>query len=447
MDLREVSALIVKGGVALGADEVAALTAHGTSRQVRFANNEITVTQTWDEVEAAMLVKKDRRVLTASITDVSREGIEKALRDLLAMTRVVRPHGSYAPLPEGPFRYRTIPGLYDDGIAELGERATDYVEAAINAALESGGERAAGTLLAVDSDSCLATSRGVEGARRKTAVNMVVRCLADGEASGMGVACGTTLRGFDPEEAGREAGRLAGMSRSPVSARPGRYEVVLGRPASAVIFDVVAGMASAFHVDSGESCLAERLGERVASEELSLWDDPGAPGGLGSTPFDDEGRPTRRTEIIQEGTLRSYLHNSLTAEKHGTESTANAGWIAPHAWNLVVAGGRLTDEELMEGVREGLYVNNVTYLRFQDYRRGDFSAIARDGVFRIENGEITRAVRGLRLSDNVLRMLRNTTGLSKEVVQVSHWWMEWGTPSVKTPLIRVRGTGFTVPTK
>jgi PmbA protein len=447
MKFQEISPFIVNGGLRLGADEIAAIVTHSTSRQVRFANNEVTVTKTWDEIRAGILLKKDRRVLTASISELSTEGIQKALKDLISMVNFMAPHKNYASLPQGPFKYPTIPGLYDDRIPKLQEKSVDYVESAINSALDGGGKRVAGTLQTTDSESSLTTSGNIEETQKKTTIKMVARCLSNGESSGMGVTCGTTLDDFNPEEAGREAGRLARMSKGLKPGRSGRYDIILSRIASAGLFDIIGGMSSAFYVDSGFSCLADKLGGKIASDEIAVYDDATAGEGLGSTSFDDEGYPTSRTTIIEDGILQSYLHNSFTAKKHQTKSTANAGWINPRASNIVVKKGRLTREELFKDVKEGLYVNNLTYIRFQDYRKGDFTASTRDGVFRIEDGEITEPIKGLRLSDNLIYILKNITGLSKEAKQISHWWMGFATPSVKTSLVRVKDVGFTVPTK
>ncbi|MFQ5758122.1 MAG: TldD/PmbA family protein [Candidatus Bathyarchaeia archaeon] len=447
MKVQEISPFIVNSGLRFGADEVAAITAQSTSRQVRFANNEVTVTKAWDEIRAGILLKKDRRVLTASISELSTEGVQKALKDLISMVNLMAPHKNYAPLPQGPFKYPAIPGLYDNRLPKLQDKNVDYVESAISSALDCGGKRVAGTLQTTDSETSLTTSGNVEATQKKTTIKMVVRCLLNGESSGMGTSCGTTLDDFNPEEAGREAGRFAKMSERLKPGRSGRYNVILSRIASAGLFDIIGGMSSAFYVDSGFSCLAEKLGEKIASDEIAVYDDATATEGLGSTPFDDEGYPTSRTPIIEDGVLRSYLHNSFTAKKHQTKSTANAGWISPRASNIVVKEGRVTEEELFKGVKDGLYVNNLTYIRFQDYRKGDFTASTRDGVFRIKDGEITDPIKGLRLSDNLIYILRNITGLSKEAKQISHWWMGFGTPSVKTPLIRVKDVGFTVPTK
>jgi PmbA protein len=443
----------VDEGLELGADEIVASTTSKTLRQIRFGNNEITVTKTWDELLTEILLEKDQKILSATATDTSSDSIQKTLRDLITLANVMKPHENYAPLPEGPFRYAEIPRLYDSRIARLEEKSVDYVITAVNSAMEHGANRSAGTLLTEDSTSRLTSSRGAEGERRKTTINLSIRALADGVSSGVGITCGTNLDDFNPERAGEEAGETARMSLHPESGKPGRYNVVFSRVANAVLLDIVAGMNSAFYVDAGISCFASKIGARVASEELTLHDDAQLAGGMGSTPFDEEGNPTGRTTVIENGILKSHLHNSLTAKKHGTKSTANATrtklyrtWM-PLPWNILVTEGEPSDEELLTEVKIGLFVNNITYVRFQDYRKGDFSGIIRDGLFKIENGEITDPVKGLRLSDNLSHLLQNVTSLSKEVGQISHWWMEFDTPSVWTPLISASNIGFTVATK
>ena len=90
-------------------------------------------------------------------------------------------------------------------------------------------------------------------------------------------------------------------------------------------------------------------------------------------------------------------------------------------------------------------MRNATYLRFQNYRTGDFSAVIRDGVFLVEGGEIKGEVRGLRLSENVLHLLSNVYAVSRETRQMTHWWAEFG-PPVVTPVIAVRDVAFTAAT-
>ncbi len=453
MDSLDISQFLVDEGLTLGADEIVALTTNKARRQIRFGNNEITISKTWDEVVAEILLERNRRVLTATTTDIEKDSLRKTVKDLVSMTNAMKPHESYAPLPEGPFQYAKIPKLYDTRISKLEEESADYVIAAVDSATNTGATRSAGTLLAEESTSKLISSKDVEGQRSKTMINLSIRSLADGEASGVGITCGTNLNDFNPKEAGEKAGTFAKKSLHPKLGKPGRYDVVFSRVANAVLFDIVAGMNSAFYVDAGISCFGGKVGEKAASESITLYDDALAAGGIGSTPFDDEGKPTDRTAIIENGVLQTHLHNTLTAERHKTQSTANATrtrlyrtWV-PLPWNVVVKEGQHDDKELLEGIKEGLFVNNITYVRFQDYRTGDFSGIIRDGLFKIENGEITNSVKGLRLSDNILHILQNANALSREALQISHWWMEFDTPSVWTPLMTAKNVGFTAATK
>lgn len=98
-------------------------------------------------------------------------------------------------------------------------------------------------------------------------------------------------------------------------------------------------------------------------------------GAYGAKAFDDEGTPTRDNKIIEKGVLKTYLHNSTTAKKFKTETTANAGLVSPQPWNLIVEPGGKSFEDLLSEVDDGVYVTNDWYLRYQNYRTGDFSTI------------------------------------------------------------------------
>jgi PmbA protein len=202
--------------------------------------------------------------------------------------------------------------------------------------------------------------------------------------------------------------------------------------------------ASAFNVDAGLSFMVNRLGERIASGSLTIIDDGTLSDGLNSRAFDDEGVPTRRTIIVDRGILKSYLHNSSTAKKYRCSTTGNAGWIVPQPWNIVVEAGKLSEERILRELDDGLYVTNNWYTRFHDYRRGDFSTVCRDGLFRVKGGEIVQSLKGLRISGNLPKILRNIVALSSERRWVK-WW-EVDVPTL-TPHILVRDVPFTRSTK
>jgi len=202
MELHELCELALKEAQALGADEVATAAIRSTSRQVRFANNEITASKTWDELCLHVLLAKDKKIVLTSLLNIEPDAVRSALKTLISILSVMKERPDYAPLPEGPFEYVDIPGLYDEELATLSERAVDIVEEAVNSALGAGGRRIAGTLAFGEEEALLMTSKAVEAGGRRTWAELVVRALADGEASGMGTTCGTRLRDLDPSSAG-----------------------------------------------------------------------------------------------------------------------------------------------------------------------------------------------------------------------------------------------------
>jgi len=185
-----------------------------------------------------------------------------------------------------------------------------------------------------------------------------------------------------------------------------------------------------------------KIGNKVAVENFTLRDIGNLPNGYNTRKFDDEGVPTRSTEIISNGVLKTYLFNTSYARKYNRETTANAGLVMPHPWNLYVEPGDFSDD--IFDIPHGIYVTNVWYTRFQNYVTGDFSTIPRDGIFIIKNGEIKGAIKNIRISDNVIRMLKNVDAIGKNVEQI-HWW-EAEIP-VFTPYIRIREVGITKATK
>jgi len=140
--------------------------------------------------------------------------------------------------------------------------------------------------------------------------------------------------------------------------------------------------------------------------------------------------------------LKTYLHNTSTAKIFKAETSGNAGLVVPEAWNVELDPGSLSREEIFGEVRNGLYLTNTWYTRFQNYAVGDFSTIPRDGAFIIENGEIKGSIKDIRISDNALRMLGNITAISRERQHI-HWW-ESQYPTL-SPYILIKDVRITRP--
>jgi PmbA protein len=428
---------IVKKAKALGADEVLASTTFGKYRQVRFSNNQVDITVAWNDYVTNVALAWKKRVVATLIHNF--EDVDASLRKLLGLARVSKENPMFGGFAKGEFKY--VKSKADRRLEEL-ENPTEYVSEAINAAeKEAGGNiDSGGTLFTKLEDVYFASSEGPISVDSRSAIELSIRAFVQQEASGHGVECSSTLKCFDAERAGRKAGEIARMAKNPKIGEEGTYDVIYDPLIFGSLISVWGQMASAFNVLVQMSIFVDKIGKKVAPESVTMTDNP-APYSSANRVFDDEGVPTRTNVIIDHGVLKTYLHNTSTAKMFKTETTGNAGLVAPGPWNLELNAGNLSKEELFQEVKHGLYLTNTWYTRFQNYAKGDFSTIPRDGIFLIEKGEIKQSLKDLRVSDNALSLLGNITGISKERQPV-HWWGEAEPPSL-SPYVLIKDVHLT----
>lgn len=307
-------------------------------------------------------------------------------------------------------------------IEKLEGEEVEFAQDAIDAALSEGAKRSAGVLYSDVSRSKVFSSNGIEAEDKGTSINISIRSFAEEkDASGHTVSVARTLKNFAPKKAGQEAGIHAVQSLHPSEGFAGKYDVILHPMVVANIFYYMSYAFSAFEVDSGMSFLIGKQNKKVGNDIVTLKDNGRLANGFNSRMFDEEGRPTQTTEIIKSGVFKNFLHNTSTARKFRTKPTANAGIVYPQPWNLVLEKGDRNLDEMISEVKDGVYITNVWYTRFANYRTGDFSTIPRDAMFEIKDGKITRPIKGLRISDNMQRILENIVAISKNPQQIE-WW-------------------------
>ena len=450
MNPEQILGEVLDYGRELGVGEVAAAVTREKRKMLRFSNNSVTVVQSWDQTVPTVYMTSKRKRAGARVENPSLDAVKEVMRTLKAAMDITKPGEVEPSLPTGPFVYEPVPATYDRRIPEMTDELADLAEGAINAALAEGARRCSGIVLASEWERFVRTSAGADGRDRGTSIELSIRAFVADDSSGQGNSCATRLEDFNPESAGVEAGKIADQATNPVYGNEGRYTVLFGPAIMANLLNRVADFASAYYVDLGLSCLAGRVGQKVASENLTLIDDRRLPRGINSCSLDEEGYPTQRTTIIERGIMKTYLHSSYSVAKYGGTLTGSAFYVggtwgmAPVPLNVIVEPGEFRKEKLFELVEDGLYLTNNWYTRFQNYQTGDFSSICRDGAFQIRNGKIERSVKGLRISDNMLRILQSITALSTERRWIK-WW-EVTTP-VYLPEIVVEDVGITRTTK
>jgi PmbA protein len=442
MHTREITSKVIKLAKKEGATDVAARIEELEWYMLRFSNNSLTVTKSLLENELSIFVCINGKKASCSIMNLSKEAIKEATVKTVKLAKSSMESDLYAPLPKGPFKYdKKFRKIGDDDIDI--KKLPEIVKVSIESALSSGANRVAGSLIAQKVKILQETSGNARSEFASTMYNLSVRAFSDSEATGQFAATSTSVSKIDAEKIGRISGEIAKMAREPKTAEAGVYDVTFGPMTFANLIQEVADASSAFSVDTKTSFLVGKLNEKIAGKDLNVEDDPLNQEAPGSSPFDQEGLPTFRKKIVENGVLGTYLHNSATSKKMNQKNTANAGLIYPHPFNVVVAEGKKSLDELISSMDNGLYVTNNWYLRYTNRFTGDFSTILRDGLFKIRNGSIEGPIKGLRLSDNMLNFLRNIEELGREKYWIKWWEVE---VPVLTGAALVRQMRFTKPT-
>jgi PmbA protein len=358
----------------------------------------------------------DGRQASVSGSDFGPDALSSLVKEAIQMAKLTSPDDS-AGLPSPDEFAKTVEDLdlYDEAVGELATE--DKIDMAIRA------ERAAmevspkivnfdgGDFGSADGLMVLANSLGFVGSYRGTACSLTTAPVAtDGDRMQRDYWYDERrkLRDLEsPEHIGTVAAqrtlRKLGGRPVPVQTVPVVFEPNVARELLGDIFQAASGES----IFRKSSFLVGQLGERIASGNLTVIDDGRLPGALGSRPFDGEGLPTRRTVIIGNGVLESYVLNTYTARKLGLKSTGNAtrgfvGRPTVGAGNLYIQPGPYTPEQIVGSVSKGFFVTELIGSGV-NIVNGDYSRSA-SGLW-IENGELTFPVQGVTIAGNLKQML------------------------------------------
>lgn len=194
--------------------------------------------------------------------------------------------------------------------------------------------------------------------------------------------------------------------------------------------------------------MSERLGEHAMSELFSIWDDGTDPNGL-PDPFDSEGTPKRRVEIVSDGIVRGPVYDRATAEQAGTMSTGHALALdlpsiarrySPLASNLFMASGKQSTEELIASTERGLYITRFWYTRHVHPRDCVVTGMTRDGVFLIEDGRLGPAIKDLRFTQSYVEAMRDLEAVGSETRLITEDFLNI---VVHAPAVKIRSFRFT----
>jgi predicted Zn-dependent protease len=419
----EARAVLDKAIASASEGEIEASIGGGESHLTRFANNEIT--QNVSEKRHVLSVRAvlGKRTGRASGNDLSPAGIERLVRAAEKAARL-QPEIPNLPSLPGPQTYRAA-DRRDEATAKLGPEArAREVSRAIARCREAGvmgagiyesGVGSIGDYGEIDA-LAISNSRGLFAWHEGTNATFRISAL-EGAHSGWAGREGRRAAEIDGEALAARAVDKVVRSRDPVAWEPGRYTVILEPAAVADLLTDLSWLSfGALSVQEGRSFMAGKIGERVLGENITIRDDPFHPAHDGC-PFDGEGMPTVPTVLIERGVARGPVYDRTTAAAEGRESTGHGlpapNTIGPVARNLVLEGGEGPLEGLLDGIERGLWVTRVWYTNVVDPKSGTLTGMTRDGLFAIEKGRITRAVRNFRFNQSVVELLNRVEGMSQ----------------------------------
>ena len=288
--------------------------------------------------------------------------------------------------------------------------------------------------------------------RTRLSAQVVARRAADGEtrvetgADTRGGHAGFELLEQDPEEVAASAARKALALLDAVDAPTGRLPVVVGNGFGGVLLHEAVGHGlEADAVQKRASVYAGRLGEQLARPGITAYDDGRRRGAWGSDGIDDEGTPTQRTTVLEDGRLTSYLYDLIRARRDGVASTGNGRRESfrhlplPRMTNTYFAPGVATPEELIAGVGRGLYAVSVGGGQVEP-ATGDFVFGVSEG-YLIEGGKVTSPVRGATLVGNGVEALAAVDGVAADLFLATGYCGKAGQQvpaGVGQPHVRIR---------
>jgi PmbA protein len=406
---------VVKAVTARGATVAECVLRSGAELSAKVRLGEPELVEEAGHRSAGLRVMKGKQVASTSTSDLSAAGIERFIADALELVELAQ---------EDPFAGPADPKLLCDPSTlpdlELYDPAGGKLNAAQAIAIATKGEAAARAF-----DPRITNSEGVTFGRTAGGSAIVLssgfRAKTKGSSASLYVVPiaadvgGKNRRGYywtakrflaemeDAEAVGREAARRTVRKLGAKTVPTGEVPVVFDPDAARSILGLLAGCVMGSSIWRKSSYLVGREGSRVASDLVSVIDDPLLVRGPGSRRFDGEGLASRKNVVVENGVLRTYLCDSYSARKLGRESTASASrgggaGVGPSTSNFILKPGADSNETIVKGTKRGLYVTEMMGFGFNAVT-GDFSRGA--SGFWIEDGELAFPVSEVTISLNV----------------------------------------------
>jgi len=441
-DLRELAQDTVRRAMAGGATAAEAVVREGDEFSTSVRLGQVETLKEAGSRAIGVRVFFGQRAASTYSSDFSREGLDRMLKSALSLAKITS-EDPFGGIPDAA-QLGSLSGdldLYHQDVYSLpGPDRIDYARRAEKAALDYDPRiknSEGGSFDAATGHKVLANSHGFVGEYRRSYCSVAAIPIAQDEKGGMQrdywFSVARNLGRLDPpEQVGRIAAQRTIRRLGARKAKTAQVPIIFDPMVAASILEHIFEGVNGDSVYRGASFLAGKLGQKIAGENVTVVDDGTIPGGFGTSPFDGEGIPTRRTLVIENGVLKSYLLNTYSAKKLGLQTTANAsrglaGTPGIGPGNYFLEPGTKTPKEIIGDVKEGLYVTEFlghgANLVTGDYSRGA------SGLW-ISGGELAYPVEEITVAGNLKEMFFHISEIGNDLEFRG---------SVASPTIRIDG--------
>ena len=397
----------------------------------RFANNGIHQNVFEHVVTVSVRTAAGGRTARATTNRLDQDSLRAAIEVSLSLAHNLPRDPKLLPMP-GKQRYRKVNRFIKATAAVTPEDRARAVRLACDLAAKKG-QVAAGIFSSGISQAAVGNSRGLFATYSETHSQFSITMQEDPAAS-WAKADSANVREFHPQKLAERASEKAHLAVKTQELAPGRYTVIL-EPAA--VLDLVGFLFydfAATAVQDKRSCLNDRMGKQLFGKNISIVDDVFHPLQKGA-PFDGEGMPRQRVLVVDRGVPKNLVYSRASAKAARRKPTGH-GFALPNEYgeapmNLVFSGGESTVEKMVASTDRGLLVTRLWYIREVDPYEKVMTGMTRDGLFLVENGRVTSAVKNFRFNQSLIEMLRNVELMSPAVRATGEESFEMVVPAMK----------------
>jgi PmbA protein len=397
----------------------------------RFANNAIHQNVSEQGMTVSIRTIAEGRTARVTTNRLDENSLRAAVHSALSLAASQPKDSQLLALP-GKQKYRPVQRFARHTAAITPADRARAVRRACDLALKKG-QVAAGIFATGQSQTAMGNSRGLFATYRETHAEFSITML-EGPAASWAKANAADARDFDTQALAVRASDRAHLAVDAKELAPGRYTVILEPSAALDLVGFLFYDFAATALADKRSCLNERMGKTLFGPNITIADDAYHPLQLGA-PYDGEGLPRQRVLLVERGVPRNLVY-SRRAAKIAKKAPTGHGFMLPNEYgeapmNLVFSGGNDSLEKMIATTERGLLVTRVWYIREVDPYEKIMTGMTRDGLFLVEKGRVTSAVRNFRFNQSLLEALRNVEMLGPAVRATGEEAFEMVVPAMK----------------